>query len=221
MGMQDPAAGRGQIRLLLVDDHQVVRLGLCNLFGTVPGFTIVAEAGTAAEAVAKALSCHPDVVLMDMRLPDGSGADACRQIRLALPGARVLILTSYDDREAVEAALLAGATGYVMKESTPDRLIQAVVLVAEGRLVYDPVAAQAVLEWAWRVAAEGQTDTLSCLREQERQILALIAKGMTNREIATSLYLSEHTVKAYISGIFRKLRVSHRSEAAALMARRQ
>lgn len=209
------------VKLLLVDDHRVVRLGLRALFETVPQFVVVGEAGTVAEALVAARQGHPDVVVMDVRLPDGSGVEACREIRSERPRTRVLMLTSYADEDAVVASIMAGAAGYLLKQSDPDRLIEAVEIVARGGSLLDPAVTQTVLQWIQRLGTRAIEDPLLALSDQERRILPLLAEGKTNREIAAELYLSEHTVKTYVSNILQKLHLSRRAEAAAFIARRR
>jgi two-component system, NarL family, response regulator DevR len=208
------------VKLLLVDDHRVVRLGLRTLFETAPQFNVVAEAGTVAEAVTAARRSQPDVVVMDVRLPDGSGVEACREIRSERPRTRVLMLTSYSDEDAVVASIMAGAAGYLLKQTDPERLVEAAEIVAEGGSLLDPAVTQTVLQWMRRLGAQAPTDPLIGLSDQERKILPLLAEGKTNREIAAQLYLSEHTVKTYVSNILQKLHLSRRAEAAAFIARR-
>jgi two-component system, NarL family, response regulator DevR len=210
-----------RVKLMLVDDHRVVRMGLASLLGTQEQFCLVGEAGTVAEAVAEARRCQPDVILMDLRLPDGSGVEACRQIRSDLPNTRVLMLTSYADDEAVVSSIVAGASGYFLKQSDPDGLVEAVATVARGGSLIDPVVTRAVVGWMQRQSPQpAQSSPMEGLSEQERKILPLIAEGKTNREIASQLFLSEHTVKTYVSNILRKLNLTRRSEAAAFIARR-
>jgi DNA-binding NarL/FixJ family response regulator len=208
------------IRLLLVDNHQIVRIGLATLFRTVPHFLVVGEAGTVEEAVAQARQCAPDVVLMDVRLPDGSGIEACRQLRSERPEARVLMLTSYSDEEAVIASIMAGAAGYLLKDTDTEKLIEGIEAIAHGGSLLDPAVTQTVLSWMQRPGAQVLSDPLSELSEREREILPLIAEGKTNREIALLLSLSENSVKSYVSNILQKLRLARRAEAAAFMARR-
>lgn len=213
---------KAQVRLLLVDDHKVVRIGLVSLFRTVVGVTVAGEAGSAEQAVAEARRCRPHVVLMDVRLPDGSGIEACREIRSELPDVQVVMLTSYPDEDAVLASIMAGAAGYLLKQSDPERLVEAVERVSQGHSLLDPAVTRSVLD-QMRVAATRTRadDPLDGLSEQEGKILPLIAEGKTNREIAGSLNLSEHTVKKYVSSIFQKLRITRRAEAAAYITRRQ
>jgi two-component system, NarL family, response regulator DevR len=208
------------IRLLLVDNHQIVRIGLATLFRTVPHFLVVGEAGTVTEAVAQARQCAPDVVLMDVRLPDGSGIEACRQIRSERPEARVLMLTSYSDEEAVIASIMAGAAGYLLKDTDAERLIEGIEAIARGGSLLDPAVTQTVLSWMQQPNAQVPSDPLSELSEREREILPLIAEGKTNREIALLVSLSENSVKSYVSNILQKLRLARRAEAAAFLARR-
>jgi two-component system, NarL family, response regulator DevR len=209
------------IRLLLVDNHQIVRIGLATLFRTVPHFLVIGEAGSLAEAVAQARQGAPDVVLMDVRLPDGSGIEACRQIRSERPEARVLMLTSYSDEEAVIASIMAGAAGYLVKDTDAEKLIDGIEAIARGGSLLDPAVTQTVLSWMQRPSTQVPGDPLSELSEREREILPLIAEGKTNREIALLLSLSEHSVKSYVTNILQKLRLARRAEAAAFMTRRE
>ncbi|MDQ3809333.1 MAG: response regulator transcription factor [Chloroflexota bacterium] len=208
-----------QIRVQVVDDNWLVRLGLTTLFNNLPRFKVVAEANTAAGAVSTAREKKPDVVIMDVRLPDGSGVDACRQIRSGAPTTRVVMLTSFADEDAVVAAILAGASGYLLKQSQPERLIAAVETAAAGGSLLEPAIADTVLRWMRGTANRG--DASSRLSDQERRILPLIAEGKTNREIGATLYLSEHTVKTYVSSLLKKLQLARRAEAAAYIARLQ
>jgi len=210
----------GVITILVVDDHWLVRLGLTNLFGHLRHFALVGEASTAAGAVAAARTHSPDIVIMDVRLPDGSGIEACRQIRSDSPHTRVIMLTSFSDEDAVIAAILAGASGYLLKQSEPERLIAAVETAAAGGSLLDPAVSDTVLHWM-RGAAATAGHTGDRLSEQERKILPLIAEGKTNRQIAGELYLSEHTVKTYVSSLLKKLQLARRAEAAAYIARQQ
>lgn len=208
------------VRVLLVDDHEVVREGLRSLLSRRAGFEVVGGVGTVAEATAEAERLRPDVVVLDMRLPDGSGIEACREIRSANPEVRVLILTSYADEQAVMGAIMAGAAGYVLKETRGSALADAIEAVAEGQGLLDPGITQRVLERV-RQAAKSEPDPLGVLSEQERKILEHIAEGKTNREIAGEMFLSDKTVKNYVSSILSKLELHRRSEAAAFLARQQ
>ena len=181
---------------------------------------MVGEADSVASAVAEARRCRPDVVLMDVRLPDGSGVEAWREIRSTLPRTQVLTLTSYADEDAVVTPIVAGAAGYLLKQTPPRALVRAVETVAGGGSLLDPAVTDSVLRWIRRQGAQPSADPLAALSEQERRILDLIAEGKTNREIAGSLYLSEHTVRTHVSHILRKLQLARRAEAAAFVARR-
>lgn len=204
-----------RLRILLVDDHEVVRLGLKTLLERHPDFEVVAEAGTAAEAVAKALAFQPDVVVMDIRLPGESGIDACRQITEKLPDAKVIMLTSYAEDEMLFAAIRAGAAGYVLKQIGGDELIRAIETVGRGEALIAPSLIKRVLAEVRRAAQREEAAAFADLTLQERQVLALIAEGKTNREIAQALFLGEGTVRNYVSSILSKLNVSNRAEAAA------
>ena len=212
---------RRQVRLLLVDDHRVVRLGLAALFNTVPHFDVAGEASTSSEALAEARRCLPHVVLMDVRLVDGSGVEACREIRCEFPDTRVLMLTSYADEQAVVASILAGAAGYLLKQTEPERLISAVDTVFGGWSLLDPGVTRIVFERLRQVGEYDSDGAFAGLTEQERKILPLIAEGKTNKQIAAALFLSEHTIKDYVSSILQKLGFSRRAEAAAFVTRHQ
>lgn len=207
------------IRLLLVDDHEVLRIGLRTLF-TEAGFQVVGEAGTLAAAVAEADRAKPDVILMDVRLPDGSGIEACRTIRAAHPAIRVLFLTSFADDDAVLATILAGADGFLLKEVSGDRLIAAVRTVADGRSILDPAVTQRVLARVTSLSTASKEDAPEALSPQEERVLALVADGKTNKEIAAALGLSDKTVGHYLENIFQKLQVSRRAQAAVYYTRR-
>ena len=208
------------IRVLLVDDHSVVRHGLAALLATDGRVDVVGQAGSVAEALAEARQLRPDVVVMDMRLPDRSGAEGCRDIRSMLPDTRVLMLTSYADEEALTNAILAGASGYLLKQVDPEQLFAAIRTVARGGSLLDPDATTIVLERLRKMATGAAIDDpLSGLTGQERRILECIAEGLTNRQIGDQLHLSENTVKGYVSHILTKLGMTRRAEAAAFMAR--
>ena len=210
-----------QVRLLIVDDHEVLRLGLTTLFKAQRRFDVVGETGSASQAVAEARRCQPDVVIMDIRLPDGSGVEVCREIRSERPETAVLMLTSYADEDAVVASIMAGAAGYLLKQVPPSQLIQAVETIARGGSLLDPTVTRSVLGWMQRVGQSALDPLVQAgLSEQERKILPLIADGKTNREIAAELCLSERTVKSYVSNILQKLKLTRRTEAAAFAARR-
>ena len=208
------------IRLMLVDDHEVLRLGLRTLFSEAGDFDVIGEAGTVAAAVEQGKRLKPNVMLMDVRLPDGSGVEACREIRTASPGTRVLFLTSYADEEAVLGTILAGADGFLLKEVSGDELIRATRMVASGRSILDPGITERVLSKVKSLSASGggkQED----LATQERRVLALVADGKTNKEIATDLFLSEKTVESHLRNIFAKLGASSRVEVARVVEREQ
>jgi DNA-binding NarL/FixJ family response regulator len=207
------------IRVLLVDDHEVVREGLRTLISRQPGMSIVGEAANAADAIETAARVKPDVVIMDVRLPDGNGVEACRAIRETRPETKVIMLTSYADDEAVFASIVAGAAGYLLKQTRGQALVDAVRAVSEGRSLLDPEVTGKVLE---RVRKGRDEDpAIASLTDQERKVLEHLAEGKTNREIATALFLSEKTVKNYVSRILDKLGLTRRAEAAAFMAKRR
>jgi two-component system, NarL family, response regulator DevR len=208
------------IRLLLVDDHEIVRIGLRTLFAQTDGIEVVGEAATAPDAVNEAIRTKPDVVLMDVRLRDGSGVDACREILTKCPTARVLFLTSFDDEEAMLTAVFAGAHGYLLKEIGSESLLRAIKCVAAGQSILDPAATRAMIDRMQSLLASGTAGGADSLSSQEYRVLALVAQGKTNKEIATALDLSDKTVKNYLSNIFQKLRVTRRSEAAAIFSKR-
>src|SRR4051794_27177468 len=200
------------IRIFLLDDHEVVRRGIAELLDAVPGFEVVGEAGTAAQALARVRAVRPDVALLDGRLPDGSGIDVCLEIRSELPDTYCLILTSYDDPDAVLAAVLAGASGYVLKEVRTAGLVDAIRQVAQGRSLIDPGLIAQVMD---RVRAGNTTDNrLAALSPREREVLDLIADGLTNRQIGERMYLAEKTVKNYVSSLLSKLGMQRRTQAA-------
>ncbi len=207
-----------EIRVMLVDDHEIVRQGLKSLLERREHIQVVAEAGTVAEAVAAAEEKQPDVIVMDVRLPDGTGIEACREIRADHPQIRVLMLTSYADDEAVYSAIIAGAAGYLLKQTRGRELVSAIESVARGESLLDPSVTSVVLARMRELASGGHKDKLSELSEQERRILGLIAEGKTNREIAGIVYLSEKTVKNYVSTILSKLGMERRAQAAAFLA---
>jgi len=209
------------IRLLLVDDHEVLRIGLRTLFSEAGGFQVVGEAGTLSSAVTDASRLKPDVVLMDVRLPDGSGVDACRAIRAARPETRVLFLTSVADDDVLLATILAGADGFLLKEVHSDQLIGAVKTVAGGQSILDPAVTQRVMARVKTLTAQATEDKDDPLSPQEQKVLALVAQGLTNKEIAVSLTLSEKTVGHYLENIFQKLQVTRRAQAAVYFTQRQ
>jgi len=210
-------AGR-QLRLLIVDDHEVVRQGLASLLDRRPNFQVVAEAGTVEEAVAQARRHRPDIVVMDVRLPDGSGVEACREIRAELPETRVVMLTSFPDDEAVLSAIVAGAAGYLLKQIRARDLVSALEAVGRGESLLDPAVTEKVLARVRQIASGEIHDELAGLTPQERKILMLVAEGKTNKEIAGEIFLSDKTVKNYVSSILAKLNLERRAQAAAFVA---
>jgi DNA-binding NarL/FixJ family response regulator len=208
------------IRVMLVDDHEVVREGLRRLLTRAKGMTIVAEASTMAEAIEGAARAKPDVIVMDVRLPDGSGVEACRAIRETRPETKVIMLTSYADDEALFASIVAGAAGYLLKQTRGQAVIDAIASVAQGRSLLDPAVTGKVLERVRR-GREDEDPAFASLTEQERKVLEHLAEGKTNREIGEKLFLAEKTVKNYVSRILDKLGLSRRAEAAAYMAKRR
>ena len=212
------STANGPLSVLLVDDHEVVRQGLAALLGRRPEFHIVGEAGTVADAVAAAQRFKPDLIVMDVRLPDGSGIEACREIRAELPGTRVVMLTSYPDEDAVLSAIIAGASGYLLKQVRARDLVAALEAVGRGESLLDPAVTGRVLERIRRIATADQPDELAQLTSQEQKILLLVAEGKTNKEIAADVFLSDKTVKNYVSSILAKLNLERRAQAAAYMA---
>jgi DNA-binding NarL/FixJ family response regulator len=207
------------LRLLVVDDHEVVRQGLVALIDRREKFQVVAEAGTVEEALDAARRFQPDLVIMDVRLPDGSGIEACREIRAELPATRVVMLTSYPDEEAVLSAIIAGASGYLLKQIRARDLVNALEAVGRGESLLDPAVTEKVLERVRRIASGTYTDELAQLTAQEQKILQLVAEGKTNKEIASEVFLSDKTVKNYVSSILSKLNLQRRAQAAAFVAK--
>src|SRR5574340_713389 len=207
------------LRLVVVDDHEVVRQGLVSLLDRREGLQVVAEAGSVAEALEMTRKFQPDIVVMDVRLPDGSGIEACREIRSELPATRVVILTSYPDEEAVLSAIIAGASGYLLKQIRARDLVSALESVGRGDSLLDPAVTERVLERVRRIATGAYTDELAQLTQQEQKILLLIAEGKTNKEIAAEVFLSDKTVKNYVSSILSKLNLERRAQAAAFVAK--
>ena len=215
-----PLPDEKPIRLLLVDDHEVVRLGLRTLFEEAGGFQVVGEAGTLSAAIAEAGRLTPDVVLMDVKLPDGSGVEACRAIRAAQPATRVLFLTSYADDDAVLATILAGTDGFLLKDVSGDDLVRALRKVAGGQSILDSAVTQRVLSRVKTLSSLAAGEKQDALSPQEQKVLALVAEGKTNKEIANALALSEKTVGNYLSNIFQKLQVTRRAQAAVYYSKR-
>ena len=206
-----------RIRVFLLDDHEVVRRGLHDLLESEGDIEIVGESGSAREATARIPALRPDVAVLDARLPDGSGIDVCRDVRSTDPSIKALILTSYDDDEALFAAIMAGAAGYVLKQIGAGDLVDSVRRVAAGQSLIDPHLMARVLER--ERSGPPEHEELAGLTEQERKILALIAEGMTNRQIGERLFLAEKTVKNYVSSILSKLGLERRTQAAVLASK--
>ncbi|MBP8537855.1 response regulator transcription factor [Streptomyces sp. MK37H] len=211
----------GKIGIFLVDDHEVVRRGVRDLLAGQPDIEVVGEAGTAADALARIPAARPDVAVLDIRLPDRSGVEVCREIRARYESVRCMMLTSFADDEALFDAIIAGASGYVLKDIRGDELLAAVRDVAAGRSLLDPVATARVLERLRGQTAAQPDDQLAALTEQERRILLLIGEGLTNRAIGERLHLAEKTIKNYVSSLLSKLGMERRSQAAAYVARMQ
>jgi DNA-binding NarL/FixJ family response regulator len=202
-------------RILLVDDHEVVRLGLRALLERHPQFEIVAEAATAREALEQVSQYAPDVVVMDIRLPGGSGIEACEEISEKYPNSKVIMLTSYAEDEMLFSAIRAGASGYVLKQIEGESLVRAIEAVGRGEALLDPAVTQRIFQEVRKAAKEEEASAFAALTQQEKHVLLLVSEGKTNREIAQALFLGEGTVRNYVSSILSKLGVSNRAEAAA------
>jgi len=199
-------------RIFLVDDHEIVRRGIAELLDREPDLEVVGEAGDATHALARIAATLPDVAVLDVRLPDGDGIELCREVRSRHPDVNCLILTAYDDDEATMSAVLAGASGYVLKNVSGTRLVEDIRSVASGRSLLHPAATRQVVEHA---EVGGHDDPrFGSLQLRERQVLRLIAEGLTNRQIGERLGLAEKTVKNYVSGLLRKLGLERRTQAA-------
>ncbi len=204
-------------RVLLVDDHEVVRAGLRSLLEGAEGIEVVGEAATVEEAIRRSGHDAPDVVVLDVRLPDGSGVEACREIRARFPATKVLMLTSFADEEALMAAILAGASGFVLKKVRGTDLIADIRRVGAGESLLDPAMTERLFS---RLRSGPSRDPLLAkLTDQERELVHLLAEGLSNREIAGRMFLAEKTVKNYVSNVLSKMGMSRRTEAAAYVAR--
>ena len=207
------------IRVMLVDDHELIRKGLRGHLESWPNMTVVGEAGTVRQATARAPAMQPDVIVMDVQLPDGTGIEACRAIKAELPQTKVLMLTSFADDEAVMSSVLAGASAFLLKTTSGEDIARAIEGVARGESQLDPTVTARLLDQL-RQRAAAPEEKKPKLTENEQKIIERIAEGKTNREIAAEVYLSEKTVKKYVSNILSKLDLKRRSEAAAYIARR-
>ena len=207
------------VRILLVDDHEVVRQGVRAMLESEDGLSVVGEAGTVVDSIEAASRLRPDVVVMDVRLADGSGIEACREIRASNDEIRVVMLTSFSDDEALFASIMAGASGFVLKQIRGGDLVRSIRAVAEGRSLLDPEVTEAVLERLRKGKHLLKDEKLAKLSPQEERILTAVAEGKTNKQIGEELRLAEKTVKNYVSSILSKLEVARRAEAAAYLAR--
>jgi DNA-binding NarL/FixJ family response regulator len=207
------------VRVFLLDDHEIVRRGVRELLEAVDDFEVVGEAGTADEALARIPPTKPNVAIIDMRLPDGNGVEVCREVRSREPDVHCLILTSYADDEALFDAIMAGASGYLLKQIKGTDLVDAIRRVATGQSLLDPEVTARVLERLRK--GEEEDERMARLTDQERKILDLIAEGLTNRQIADRMFLAEKTVKNYVSNLLAKLGMERRTEAAVFAARLQ
>jgi DNA-binding NarL/FixJ family response regulator len=211
------APSDGPVSVFLLDDHEIVRRGLRELLESDGTITVIGESGLAKEATRRIPALRPDVAILDGRLPDGTGMDVCRDVRSLDPAIACLILTSYDDDEALMAAIMAGASGYVLKQIRGNELLAAVHRVAAGQSLIDPQLSQRVVH---RLREQPQDlPALSQLTDQERRILLLIAEGLTNRQIAERMFLAEKTVKNYVSSLLAKLGMERRTQAAVFASR--
>ncbi|GAB1470661.1 response regulator transcription factor [Chloroflexota bacterium] len=202
-------------RIILVDDHEVVRLGLKSLLERHPQFDVVGEAASAREALEQTAALKPDVVVMDIRLPGTSGIEACEQIINQFPSTKVIMLTSYAEDEMLFSAIRAGASGYILKQIGSEDLIKALESVGRGEGLLDPAVTQRVFQEVRRAVKEEEASAFAHLSQQEKHVLLLVSEGKTNREIAKNLFLGEGTVRNYVSSILSKLNVNNRAEAAA------
>jgi two-component system, NarL family, response regulator DevR len=216
--MDDPVPmTQPSVRVFLLDDHEIVRRGIADLLDAEADITVVGEAGTAAEALRRIPAVQADVAVLDARLPDGSGIDVCRDIRSSYPSVRCVILTSYDDEDAIFAAVMAGAAGYLLKQIRGTSLVDAIRQVAAGKSLLDPSVTERLL--ARLRDGHPRDERLASLTEREREILNLIAEGLTNRQIGEQLFLAEKTVKNYVSRLLAKLGMERRTQAAVFVSK--
>ena len=209
------------LRLIIVDDHKIVRQGLSAILSLESDFDVVGEAGSLEEAVSLTKSLEPHVVIMDVRLEEESGIEACREIKAALPETKVLMLTSYGDDEAIFSSIMAGACGYLLKNTSKAELIGAIRAVGQGQVLLDPAITKKVTDRLVYLSSREIKSDSEELSERELEVLALVARGLTNKDIAERLFLSEHTVRNHVSHILQKLGLSRRSEAAAIALRKK
>jgi DNA-binding NarL/FixJ family response regulator len=214
--MNVPSGQSEKIRVLLVDDHEIFRRGIRDLLAGESDIEVVGEAATASAAMARVAVLRPDVALLDVRLPDGDGITVCRKICSDLPGTACLMLTAYGDDQAVFGAIMAGAAGYVSKQTCGTDLVGALRAVASGQSVLDPLASSRVMA---RLREHATADPMAVLSDQEKRVLELVAEGLTNRQIAERMFLSEKTVKNYVSALLSKLGMQRRTQAAAFSVR--
>ncbi len=207
------------IKVLIVDDHEVVRLGLRSALDGVPDISVVGDAGDGATGVSEAGVLRPDVVLMDVRMPDMDGIEACRAIREALPDSRVVMLTSYTDEDAVMASIMAGACGYLLKNTGRVELLDAIRRASLGESLLDPGVTTPIITRLRELSAKEEDREVALLSEREREVLGLVARGLTNQQIAEALVISPNTVRNHVSRILEKLDMSRRSEAASFATR--
>ena len=210
--------GLGKIRVFLLDDHEVVRSGVRNILSAEADIEVIGEAGTMASALAQVPELQPNVAVLDVRLPDGDGVSVCREIRSTLPGTACLMLTSYGDDQALLGAIMAGAAGYVLKQTCGSDLVSAVRTVAAGRSTLDPAAAQLVMDRL--LERMDGVDPLTALSDEEGRVLGLVAEGLTNRQIAGRMSVPEETAKDFVSSVLTKLGMQQRAQATAYGARR-
>lgn len=210
-----------KLKVMVVDDHDVVRMGLRAFIDAAGDMEVVCEASSGGEAVAKARKFHPDVVVMDVRMPDGGGVDACRELRSQSPGIRVIMLTAYSDDSALFSSIMAGAAGYLLKKTPAQQLVSSIRSVGNGNALLDPEVTMKVLERVRAATVDSKDPKLAQLSPTEERILDKVAEGLTNRQIAERTNLAEKTVKNYVSSILRKLDVTRRAEAASYVTRAQ
>ena len=215
--MNEEPRQQGKINVFLLDDHEILLLGVRELLSAEPDIDVIGEAGTAASALARLPALRPDVAVLDVRLPDGDGVAVCREIRSKLPETACLMLTAYGDDRALLGAIMAGAAGYVTKQTCGADLVSAVRAVASGQSTLDPQASRQVMDRLRNHMADA--DPVAALSAQEKRVLELIGEGLTNRQIAERMFLAEKTVKNYVSALLTKLGMHRRSQAAAFVAR--